>query len=309
MNIVYMGTPEIAVPCLQFLESQTKHTVMAVFTQPDKPKGRGQHFVPTPVKAAALEYNIPVYQPLSLRKGDNAEKSLQILQQLNPDLIVVLAYGQILPKDILNLPKYGCINLHASLLPAYRGAAPIQWCILNGEKETGITAMQMAEGLDTGDMLLKKSISIGAEESADELSGRLADLAAETLSETLYALEAGKLQPEKQDDDKSCYAERITKQMSALDFTKPAQTLHDIIRGITGFTTFDGKRLKIYASRVVPNISAAPGTITDAKEFVVACGDGNGLKLIEVQPEGKRRMTAKEFLRGKNLEIGTQFTL
>jgi len=272
MNIVYMGTPEIAVPCLQFLESQTKHTVMAVFTQPDKPKGRGQHFVPTPVKAAALEYNIPVYQPLSLRKGDNAEKSLQILQQLNPDLIVVLAYGQILPKDILNLPKYGCINLHASLLPAYRGAAPIQWCILNGEKETGITAMQMAEGLDTGDMLLKKSISIGAEESADELSGRLADLAAETLSETLYALEAGKLQPEKQDDDKSCYAERITKQMSALDFTKPAQTLHDIIRGITGFTTFDGKRLKIYASRVVPNISAAPGTITDAKEFVVAWG-------------------------------------
>lgn len=155
MRIVYMGTPDIAVPTLRFL-AESKHEVVGVLTQPDRPKGRGHHTIPTPVKAAALEYNIPVYQPLSLRKGEDAAAALETLRQLAPDLIVVLAYGQLLPKEVLELPKYHCINLHASLLPAYRGAAPIQWVILNGETKTGVTAQQMAEGLDTGDMLVKR---------------------------------------------------------------------------------------------------------------------------------------------------------
>ena len=175
MRIVYMGTPDIAVPTLRYL-AESKHQVVGVLTQPDRPKGRGHHTIPTAVKAAALEYDIPVYQPLSLRKGEDAAAALETLRQLNPDLIVVLAYGQILPKEVLELPKYGCINLHASLLPAYRGAAPIQWVILNGETKTGVTAQQMGEGLDTGDMLVKKETAIGPEETAEELYSRLSEL-------------------------------------------------------------------------------------------------------------------------------------
>lgn len=303
MRIVYMGTPDIAVPCLRLL-AESSHEVVGVFTQPDRPKGRGHHTIPTPVKAAALEYDIPVYQPLSLRKGEDAEAAMETLRQLAPDLIVVMAYGQILPKAVLDLPPYHCINMHASLLPAYRGAAPIQWVILNGETKTGITAMQMAEGLDTGDMLLKREIDIGSEETAAELHDRLAELAAETLQETLTALENGTLTAEPQDDALSSYASRITKEMSELDFTKPAAELHDLIRGITGFTMLDGKRLKVYASRVVEHVSGTPGTIADSAEFVVVCGDGNGLRLTEIQPEGKRRMAAADFLRGKKLTNG-----
>ena len=203
-----------------------------VLTQPDRPKGRGHHTIPTAVKAAALEYDIPVYQPLSLRKGEDAAAALETLRQLNPDLIVVLAYGQILPKEVLELPKYGCINLHASLLPAYRGAAPIQWVILNGETKTGVTAQQMGEGLDTGDMLVKKETAIGPEETAEELYSRLSELCVETLEETLAQLEAGTLHGTPQDDAQSSYASRITKEMSALDFTRPAAELHNLIRGI-----------------------------------------------------------------------------
>lgn len=303
MRIVYMGTPDIAVPCLRLL-ANSEHEVVGVFTQPDRPKGRGHHTIPTAVKAAAQEYQIPVYQPLSLRKGDDAEAAMKTLRQLAPDLIVVMAYGQILPKAVLDLPKYHCINMHASLLPAYRGAAPIQWVILNGETKTGITAMQMAEGLDTGDMLLKKEIAIGPEETAAELHDRLAELAAETLAETLKALEENTLVPEPQNDALSSYAGRITKEMSELDFTKPAAELHNLIRGITGFTMLDGKRLKVYASKVVSGVSGLPGTVVDPVGFVVACGDGNGLRLTEIQPEGKRRMAAADFLRGKKLTNG-----
>lgn len=302
MRIVYMGTPEIAVPSLRFL-AESKHQVVGVFTQPDRPKGRGHHTVPTAVKAAAAEYGILVYQPLSLRKGEDAAAAMETLRDLAPDLIVVMAYGQILPKQVLDLPRYGCINLHASLLPAYRGAAPIQWALLNGETRTGITAMQMAEGLDTGDMLLKKEIPIGPEETAAELHDRLAVLAAETLAETLELLEQGKIQPEPQDDEKSSYASRITKDMSQLDFTRSAAELHNLIRAITGFTMLDGKRLKVYASRVVEHVTGEPGAIVDPAAFVVACGDGNGLRFVEIQPEGKRRMTAEEFLRGKTLTL------
>lgn len=305
MRIVYMGTPDIAVPCLRLL-AESEHQVVGVFTQPDRPKGRGHHTIPTPVKAAALEYNIPVYQPLSFRKGEDAEAAMETLRQLEPDLIVVMAYGQLLPKAVLDLPPLHCINMHASLLPAYRGAAPIQWVILNGETKTGITAMQMAEGLDTGDMLLKKEIAIGSEETAAELHDRLAVLAADTLRETLTALEKGTLTAEPQDNAFSSYASRITKEMSELDFSKPAAELHNLIRGITGFTMLEGKRLKVYASRVVEHVSGAPGTIADPVKFVVVCGDGNGLRFTEIQPEGKRRMAAADFLRGKKLSGGEQ---
>lgn len=303
MKIVYMGTPDIAVPCLRFL-AESRHTVVGVFTQSDRPKGRGYHTVPTAVKAAALEYDIPVYQPLSLRKGEDAKIAWETLQSLSPDLIVVMAYGQILPRSILELPPHGCINLHASLLPAYRGAAPIQWAIMHGETKTGITAMQMAEGLDTGDMLLKREISIGEEETAQQLHDRLAELAAETMAETLDRLEKGTLRAEPQDDALSSYAGRITKEMSALDFSKPAKQLHDQIRAITGFTMLAGKRLKVYSTRVVPGVSGEPGTIADTEQFVVVCGDGNGLRFVEIQPEGKRCMKTEDFLRGKKLQKG-----
>ncbi len=303
MRIVYMGTPDIAVPTLRFL-AESEHEIVGVLTQPDRPKGRGHHVISTPVKSAAVECGIPVFQPYSLRKGESAETALKILQRLAPDLIVVLAYGQILPKEVLELPKYGCINLHASLLPAYRGAAPIQWVILNGETKTGVTAQQMGEGLDTGDMLVKKETPIDPEETAEELYERLSALCVETLQETLRQLEAGTLHGTPQNDAESSYASRITKEMSALDFTRPAAELHNLIRGITGFTQLDGKRLKIYRSHVVGHVSGEAGTIVDAENFVVACGDGNGLRFTELQPEGKRRMQTADFLRGKKLEKG-----
>ncbi len=303
MRIVYMGTPDIAVPTLRFL-AESEHEIVGVLTQPDRPKGRGHHVISTPVKSAAVECGIPVFQPYSLRKGESAETALKILQRLAPDLIVVLAYGQILPKEVLELPKYGCINLHASLLPAYRGAAPIQWVLLNGETKTGVTAQQMGEGLDTGDMLVKKETPIDPEETAEELYERLSALCVETLQETLRQLEVGTLHGTPQNDAESSYASRITKEMSALDFTRPAAELHNLIRGITGFTQLDGKRLKIYRSHVVGHVSGEAGTIVDAENFVVACGDGNGLRFTELQPEGKRRMQTADFLRGKKLEKG-----
>ena len=307
MRIVFMGTPDFAVPCLQALLQQA-YEVVGVFTQPDKPKGRGYKMIPPPVKAAAVEAGLSVYQPLSLRKGEEAEQAMQTLQELNPDVIVVVAYGQILPKAVLDLPKYGCINIHGSLLPAYRGAAPMQMCLLNGETETGVTSMQMAEGLDTGDMLVKAALPIGADETFASLHDRLAELGASVLLETLEKLEAGTLQPEPQDDAKSSYAGRITKEMSALHFEQPANILHNIIRGITGFTTLDGKRLKVYASHVVT--TAMPeelpcGAVADAEKLIVNGGDGLGLQLLEVQPEGKKRMKAADFLRGKSIPYGT----
>ena len=209
-----MGTPDFAVPCLRTL-AESGHEVAAVFTQPDKPKGRGYKLIPTPVKAAALEYEIPVYQPLSLRKGDDAEEAMGVLREIAPELIVVTAYGQILPKEVLELPKYGCINIHASLLPKYRGAAPINWVLLNGEKETGVTSMQMSEGLDTGDMLIKKCTEIGENETYEGLYARLSAMGGEVLAETIAALEKGELRHEVQDDSLSCSSPMIRKEMSA----------------------------------------------------------------------------------------------
>ncbi|MBQ7008740.1 MAG: methionyl-tRNA formyltransferase [Ruminococcus sp.] len=306
MNIVFMGTPDFSVPCLKAL-AESEDTVSAVFTQPDKPKGRGYKMIPTPVKTAALEYGIPVYQPLSLRKGDDAAEAMKILEEINPDLIIVTAYGQILPKEILTLPKYGCINIHASLLPRYRGAAPIQWCVLNGEKKTGVTSMLMDVGLDTGDMLLKAETEIGENETAQELWDRLAVMGGELLSQTITALKERKLTPEKQDDELSCYSPMIKKEMSQLDFSEPAEEIHNIIRAITGFTMLDGKRLKIYRSIIsdTENPSAANGEIVDADSFSVKCGDGKVITFEEIQLEGSKRMKTADFLRGKKLTKGT----
>ncbi|MBQ6169114.1 methionyl-tRNA formyltransferase [Ruminococcus flavefaciens] len=305
MKIVFMGTPDFAVPCLRTL-AESAHEVAAVFTQPDKPKGRGYKLIPTPVKAAAAEYDIPVYQPLSLRKGEDAEESMRVLREIAPDLIVVTAYGQILPKEILELPKYGCINIHASLLPKYRGAAPINWVLLNGEKETGVTSMQMSEGLDTGDMLIKRATPIGENETCEELYARLSAMGGEVLAETIDALEKGSLSPEVQDDSLSCYSPMIRKEMSALDFSKTAAEVHNTIRGVTGFTMLEGKRLKVFASRIAEGSfdSAENGSVVDTKRFAVKCGDGRAVIFTEVQPEGKKRMKTEDFLRGRKLTEG-----
>lgn len=301
-----MGTPDFAVPCLKAL-AESSHEVAAVFTQPDKPKGRGYKMIPTPVKTAAAEYGFPVYQPLSLRKGEDAEEAMKLLYELAPDIIVVTAYGQILPREVLELPKYGCINIHASLLPKYRGAAPINWVILNGESETGVTSMQMSEGLDTGDMLIKRSTVIGENETYQELYSRLSEMGAEVLTETLAAIENGSLIPEKQDDSLSCYSPMVTKEMSSLDFSKTAAEVHNTIRGVTGFAILGGKRLKIFASMLTGKSSgsAANGEITDASSFDVKCGDGKIIRFLEVQPEGKKRMRVQDFLRGNKLTAGT----
>jgi methionyl-tRNA formyltransferase len=305
LNIVFMGTPDFAVPCLKAL-IESGENISGVFTQPDKPKGRGYKLIPTPVKALAQEYNINVYQPLSLKKGDDAEESMNSLKELNPDLIVVVAYGQILPKSVLELPKYGCINIHASLLPGYRGAAPIQWCILNGEKKTGVTSMVMEEGLDTGDMLIKAETDIGENETVSELHDRLSLMGADVLLKTVAALKKGELKPEKQIEELSCYSPMITKAMSEIDFNEPAIKIHNKIRAITGFTILDGKRLKIYASSVSDVIlkDITPGSIIDENNFTVVCGDGQCLTFLEAQFEGAKRMKIEDFLRGNKLNKG-----
>ena len=308
MKIIFMGTPDFAVPCLRTL-AESRHEVAAVFTQPDKPKGRGYKMIPTPVKTAALEYGLPVYQPLSLRNGEEAEAAMKLLCDIAPELIVVTAYGQILPKEVLELPKYGCINIHASLLPRYRGAAPINWVLLNGEKETGVTSMQMNEGLDTGDMLIKKSMTIDENENYEELYAKLSKMGGEVLAETLEALENGALTPEVQDDSLSCYSPMIKKEMSALDFSKTAAEVHNTIRGVTGFAMLEGKRLKVFRSEIANGTyNAENGAVVDTKSFAVKCGDGRAVIFREVQPEGKKRMNTEDFLRGKKLTEGELLT-
>ena len=299
MNIIFMGTPDFAVPCLESL-MRDGQTVTAVFTQPDKPKGRGYHFVPPPVKVCAEAHAIPVYQPATLKDGT----ALSLLQNLSPDLIVVVAYGKILPKEILTLPKYGCINVHASLLPSYRGAAPIQWAILDGQTTTGVTTMLMDVGLDTGDMLMKASLTIGENETANELHDRLSALGADLLIQTIHAAEEGRLQPEKQDDSLSCYASMLTKELSPIDFTKPARQIHNQVRGLNDWPSasavLNGKRLKIHRTLLTEG-QGQPGQVLSLQPFVVACGEG-AIEILEVQPEGKKRMSAQSYLNGLHLQ-------
>ena len=308
MKIVFMGTPVFSLACLEKL-IEAGHDVAAVFTQPDKPKNRGKQVMMTPVKECALAHNIPVYQPLSLRKGEDAQTSAEVLGSINPDCIVVVAYGQILPKSVLDLPRYGCINVHASLLPKYRGAAPIQRCIQYGETVSGVTTMYMAQGLDTGDMIMKREVEIPDTMTGSELHDALSSCGAELIVQTLAALEDGTAVRTPQTEEGTCYASMISKEELKLDFTKPAKQVYDFIRAMSSapcaYTLLDGKRLKVYAAALTDRkTSAAAGTITDEKRFAVACGDGICVELTEIQPEGGKRMELDAFLRGRKLENG-----
>lgn len=306
MKIVFMGTPDFAVPTLEKLY-ESGHEVAAVFTQPDKPKGRGYKLAPPPVKVLALEHNTPVYQPNSLKKEP---EMWDILKDIAPDFIVVAAYGKILPKQVLDIPKYHCVNVHGSLLPKYRGAAPIQWSVLNGDEVTGITTMLMGEGLDTGDILMQQSTPIGENETAAELFDRLAVIGADLLITTLDKIVKGEITPVKQDESLATYAEMLSKDMCMIDFAKPVKDVHKKICGLSDWpcavTTLEGKRLKVFRSEIasIKAVSQAPGTVVDAKCLCVSCADGV-IKLTEVQAEGSKRMKAEDYLRGKPVAQGT----
>ena len=309
MKIVFMGTPVFSVPCLASL-IEAGHEVAAVFTQPDKPKNRGHKMQMTPVKEFAVEKHIPVYQPTSLRKGEEGEKCFEILKQINPDCIVVVAYGQILPKAVLDLPKYGCINVHASLLPMYRGAAPIQRCIIDGAGESGVTTMYMAEGLDTGDMILKESVAIPEDMTASQLHDLLSRAGAGLIVETLKQLEAGTATRTPQTDDNTCYAKMISKEDCRINFADNAKNVYNMIRGLSSspcaFTFFGDKRLKVYFAELAEGeYSAAAGTVVNTQNFTVVCGDKKALKLTDIQLEGGKRISVNEFLRGRKIEENT----
>ena len=306
MKIVFMGTPEWAAKSLEALIGEFE--VAAVFTQPDKPKNRGKKLETTPVKDLAVSHNIAVYQPFSLRKGEDAEAALGALREINPDVIVVTAYGQILPKTVLELPKFGCVNVHASLLPRFRGAAPIQRCIQAGDKKTGVCTMQMDEGLDTGDVIMRWETDISEEMTGSELWEILAENGAKLLVETLRALENGTAAHEKQVGE-ACYADKISKEELKIDFTKPASVVHNFIRAMAdvpcAYTFLDEKRLKVYRAALVEQKSdLTAGSVVDEKKFTVACGDGGCVELREIQLEGSKRMKTEDFLRGKKLNTG-----
>ena len=311
MKIVFMGTPDFAVPPLKALV-EAGYDVAAVVTQPDKPKGRGKSLLPTPVKEEALLHEIPVYQPQRVK---NNREFLDTLREIAPDVIIVAAFGQIIPRDVLELPKYGCINIHASLLPKYRGAAPIQQAVIDGEKESGVTIMQMGEGLDTGDMISRIVIPLESEETGGSLFAKLAQAGAELLIKTLPSIEQGTAVWEKQPEESPTpYAAMINKKMGLMDFHKSAVELERLVRGLNPWpsanTFVNGKTLKVWKSRADEKCSGeAPGTVilTDKEGIHVACKDGT-LILTEVQLEGKKRMDAEAFLRGYHIEAGSRFT-
>ncbi len=308
MKTVFMGTPDFAVGTLKALLA-SRHEVLAVVTQPDKPKGRGKAMQFTPVKAVAAEAGVPVYQPLRVRE----EAFIAQLEELNPDVIVVVAFGQMIPKRILEMPKYGCVNVHGSLLPKYRGAAPIQWAVIDGEAVSGVTTMKMDAGLDTGDMLLKREVMLDKEETGGSLFDKLSAVGAELLIETLDALEAGTAVPEKQPEESPTpYAAMLTKQMGQIDWAKPAAVIERLIRGLnpwpSAYTHLGEKTLKIWCAHVEAERSAAaqPGEIVLVGKQQIAVQTGNGLLFIdELQLEGKKRMETDAFLRGFAVEQGT----
>ncbi|MGN0475978.1 MAG: methionyl-tRNA formyltransferase [Ruminococcus sp.] len=301
MNVVFMGTPDFAVPSLKAIAKH--HNVLAVFTQPDKPVGRKMVLTPPDVKVCAEELSIPVYQPAKLRDGDNES----IIRELNPDVIVVVAYGQILPESILNIPKYGCINVHGSLLPKYRGAAPIQWSVLNGDEVTGVTTMYMEKGLDTGDILLKEEYKIGINETAGEVFDNLANLGGELIIKTLDYAQKGMLNPIKQDDNLSTYAKMLDKSMCKIDFSKTNKEVHNKVRGLCPWpvasTMFNGKVLKIFETRLADG-KGKPGEVICTNPLTVACGEG-AVVVNSVQLQGKKRMGSNAFLQGHKINIGT----
>lgn len=300
MRVVFMGTPDFSVPALENIAK--KYEVVAVVTQQDRPKGRGHKMQYTPVKEKAIELEIPVYQPKRVKDHEFVD----ILKTLKPDVIVVIAFGQILSKEILELPKYGCINVHASLLPKYRGAAPIQWAVINGDKKSGVTTMYMAEGLDTGDIIDTSEIVLDEKETGGSLFDKLADLGGKLILNTLDKLETGTATRTRQDDARSTYAGKITKELGKIDFTKSAAEIERLIRGLnpwpSAFTYMDDKMLKIWNADVLEEtVEEDPGTITEVnKKFIkVATGEGY-LLLKEIQLEGKKRMNVTSFLNGYN---------
>ena len=305
MRVIFMGTPDFAVPSLEAL--LTKHEVVLVVTQPDKPKGRGKKMVPTPVKACALEHGIPVLQQEKVKEPEFVEQ----LRSYEPDLIAVTAFGQILSEPILEMPKYGCINVHGSLLPKYRGAAPMQWSIIDGEKVTGITTMYMAKGLDSGDMLLKAEVEITDEDTFATIHDKMAVTGANLLLDTLDQLEAGTLERIPQDHDAATYAPMITKETGHIDWSKNRQDIINLIRGLNpvpaAYTIYEEEVLKIFGA-VISDVQvdgAANGEIVAVvkKGFVVKCGDGC-LLITEVQARGGKRMMTDAYLRGHAMKEG-----
>lgn len=306
MRIVFMGTPDYSVKTLELL-IKSGHEVAAVFAQPDKPVGRKQILTPPPVKQCAIEYNIPVYQPKSARDGE----MLGILKDINPDVIVVVAYGKILPKEILTLPKYGCVNGHASLLPRHRGASPIQWAIVCGDKQTGVTTMLMDEGMDTGDILMTRVTDIGEDETGEQLFDRLSVISAELMLETLNLLEKGEITPKKQPEEGVSYAPILKKDMARIDFTKTADEICCAVRGFNSwpcaFFFLEGKRIKVLSCIKDNKTNAECGTfIGDENTAIIACGNGESIRLINIQPEGSKAMTAENWLRGHKIPNGTK---
>lgn len=302
MKILFMGTPGFAVPCLESL-IKAGHNICGVFTQPDKPKGRGHKLTAPPVKEVAIKNNIEVFQPDKIR---NAE-TLSIIKGLEPEIIVVVAYGKILPKEIIDYPKYGCVNVHASLLPKYRGAAPIQWSIINGEKTTGVTTMYMNEGLDTGDMLLKSSTIINDDETSGDLHDRLSFIGADLILKTLNEISKGTIKRKKQNDDEVSYSPMLDKSLCNIDWNKAAINIHNLVRGLnpwpTASTILNGNILKIHKTKVSNIKGGSPGEIISLNPFVVSCSGDTSLEILELQLLGKKRMSSEEFLRGHKIKI------
>lgn len=303
MKLIFMGTPDFAVPSLNAL-LDAGHTVAAVFTQPDKPTGRGLKMTPPPVKQRASECGLEVYQPASMKD----EQVHQLIKDINAECIVVAAYGKILPPAVLNAAPLGCINVHSSLLPKYRGAAPINWAIVNGEKTSGVTIMQLDEGMDTGDILLQSEIEIGENETAGELHDRLAELGASLVVEALELAQKGELSPIKQDDSLSCYASMLDKKIAVIDWNKSAQEIHNLVRGLqpwpVALTAIDGKRMKIHRTEIAEGFSGKAGEVVSENPFTVACGSG-AVRIVELQGEGGKRMNAADYLRGHPVACGT----
>lgn len=306
-RVIFMGTPDFAVPCLARLCDVAE--VIAVVTQPDKPRGRGQKMVPSAVKAFAVERGLAVYQPVKIKTPEFEKK----LADLQPDLMVVVAFGQILSQRILDIPPYGCINVHASLLPRYRGAAPIHWSVIHGEKETGVTTMFMDAGLDTGDMLLKAAVPIGPEMTTGELHDKLMTIGADLLENTLKAIADGTVQRIKQVDDLSNYAPMLTKETGHIDWTQSAADIHNLVRGLNSwpgaYTLANGKKFKIWCTRVLDEKAIAPaGEIIEVTKdsFVIGTGQGT-LEIVELQAPNKKKMAVRDYLCGHSLPLHMRF--
>lgn len=305
MKVVFMGTPDIAVPCLQKIIDE-KHEVLAVVTQPDKPKGRGKKMAMPPVKELAVENNIDVYQPIKARD----EEFIKTIKEINPDIIVVVAFGQILPKELIDIPKYGCINVHVSLLPKYRGAAPINWVIINGEEKTGVTTMYMDEGLDTGDMILTKEFKLDDKITAGELHDKMMVEGAEVLKETMDLIEEGKAPRTPQNHEEFTYAPIMDKELGHIDFNKSSREIHNLVRGVnpwpSAYAIYNEGKMKIWETEVLEEKSSKqPGTILKTDKSGIKVSTNDGVILIkEIQMPNKKRMAVSEYIKGNSIEEG-----